>query len=269
MDEKRSELNRPLRVVVFSGGPVLERGVKEFLRRLEDHPEIDLLACFCQSKNPSFSGVIYDLWRRRQLLAIPLLIARVLGRLADFLSRPIDEFSLKRKLNRLSERIHYVPDIHGEAVLEAVRSLSPDLGLIYGAPILKPKLFQIPTCGTLGIHHGKVPDYRGKKTTFWAVYNREKTAGVTIQKVNAGLDTCDIVKQGEVPIDRQSLRAVWNGVHKLGLELYIQALLEIKRGNATFHPQTKGNGKLYRDPTAKDILRLWLRRTEGVNRIGE
>jgi hypothetical protein len=48
MAEGLEVLSRPIRVVVFAGGPVLERG-EGFLCRLEDHPEIDLLACICQS----------------------------------------------------------------------------------------------------------------------------------------------------------------------------------------------------------------------------
>ena len=70
---------------------------------------------------------------------------------------------------------------------------------VCGAPILKPELFEIPAFGTLGIHHGRLPEYRGKKTTFWAIYNGDSTAGVTIQRINAGLDTGEIVCTGEVP----------------------------------------------------------------------
>jgi methionyl-tRNA formyltransferase len=152
-----------------------------------------------------------------------------------------------------------VPDIHAGDVLERVRSLAPDLGLIYGSPILKSVLFEIPTFGTLGIHHGQVPEYRGKKTTFWAMFNGEKTAGVTIQKVNAGLDTGQIVKQGVVPIGCHSQRAVWHELEALGLNLYIQAIIEVKQGTASYQPPLGQKGKLYRDPQLADIATLWWR----------
>jgi methionyl-tRNA formyltransferase len=118
-------------------------------------------------------------------------------------------------------------------------------------------LFEIPVLGTLGIHHGKVPEYRGKKTTFWAMFNGEKTAGVTIQKVNAGLDMGEIAKQGEVSIGRRSLRSVWNELEKLGLDLYLQAIVEVKQGTASYQPQVGKKGKLYRDPKLGDILTFW------------
>ena len=259
MTDSLNKLNRPIRVIVFSGGPVLERGVKQFLCRLDDHPEIDLLDCFCQSADQSFKAVMRDLWRRRRLLSVPLLGIRIAGKAWRFLAHPRQHRSLDKKISELSNRIHYVPDIHAETVLECVREQNPDLGLIYGSPILRPELFEIPKFGTLGIHHGKVPKYRGKKTTFWAVYYGEETAGVTIQKVNAGLDTGEIVKEGNVPIGSRSLRAVWNNLNKLGLDLYIQAILDIKHGKAHYQPQEGKKGRLYSDPRIKDILTLWWR----------
>jgi methionyl-tRNA formyltransferase len=147
-------------------------------------------------------------------------------------------------------------------VLDQVHALEPDLGLIYGSPILKPELFKIPNLGTLGIHHGKVPEYRGNKTTFWAMYNGEPVAGVTIQKVNQGLDTGSIVKTGEVKADRRPYQAVFRDLEALGLDLYIQAILEVKHGVAEFKPQSGVKGKLYRNPKLGDFLRFWSRQIQ-------
>jgi folate-dependent phosphoribosylglycinamide formyltransferase PurN len=263
MIESERELKGPIRVVMFGGGPVLEWGVKQFICRLEEHQEIEFRGAFCQSESQTFWAVVKDLWRRRRLLAVPLLLVQIGSGIGRFLFQPRAEIELNRKMARLSDRIHFIPNIHAEEVLEDVRSLKPDLGLIYGSPILKPELFEIPTFGTLGIHHGKVPEYRGKKTTFWAIYNGEETAGVTIQKINAGLDTGQIVKEGAVPIGRHSQRAVWNELESLGFDLYIQAIIEVKQGTASYRPQVGKKGKLYRDPTFGDILTFWRRQFNG------
>jgi len=259
MTDKGLERKDPIRVVLFGGGPVLERGVKQFMCRLEEHSEIEFLGGFCQSQAQTSGAVVKDLWRRRGILALPLLLIQIVSGIGRYVSQPRAEVKLNTELDRLSGRIHYVPDIHADAVLEDVRSLEPDLGLIYGSPILKPKLFEIPRLGTLGIHHGKVPEYRGKKTTFWAMYNGEKTAGVTIQKVNRGLDTGEIVKAGEVPTGRRSLQVVWHDLEQLGLDLYLQAILEVREGTATYQPQVGKKGKLYQDPEFGDILTFWRR----------
>lgn len=254
-----ADLTEPIRVVLFGYGPVLQRDFKQFICHLEAHPEIAFAGAYCQSEAQTCRAVVRDLWRRRRLLAVPLLLFQAANGLGRYLSRLRAELELNRAVSRVSDRIHYVPDIHAEEVLQSVRSIEPDLGLIYGSPMLKPELFEIPTMGTLGIHHGKVPEYRGKKTTFWAMYNGEETAGVTIQKVNAGLDTGQVVKEGVVPIGRRSLRAVWKDLEALGFSLYMQAILEVKAGTARYRPQTGESGKLYRDPGLGDILTFWWR----------
>jgi folate-dependent phosphoribosylglycinamide formyltransferase PurN len=253
----QNELGRPIRVVMFGSGPELNPDAKQFLCRLEEHPEIEFLGAFCQAQSQSLGAVFRDLWKRRGLLALPLFVIWAANKTTRVLLHPREEITLKRKLEKISDRIHFVRNIHAPQVLEQVCALEPDLGLIYGSPILKPELFEIPGLGTLGIHHGKVPEYRGNKTTFWAMYNGDPVAGVTIQKVNKGLDTGSIVKTGEVKAYRRAYQAVFQELEALGLDLYIQAILEVKHGVAEFRPQSGVKGKLYRNPKPGDFLKFW------------
>jgi len=260
-------LNRPIRVVMFGSGPALNPDAKQFLCRLEEQLEIEFLGAFCQAQSQSLGAVFLDLWKRRSWLAFPLFFIWVTDRGIRFLLHPGEEIALRSTLEQISDRIHFVPDIHARQVLEQVCALGPDLGLIYGSPILRPELFDIPRLGTLGIHHGKVPEYRGNKTTFWAMYNGEPVAGVTIQKVNQGLDTGRIVKTGEVNAYGRPYHAVVHELETLGLDLYIQAILEVKHGTAEYTPQRDVKGKSYRNPKPGDFVKFWgkqLKRRIGI-----
>jgi len=252
-----------IRVVLFGGGPVLEPDVKRFLARLEDDPQIELCAAFCQSAQQSGGAVVRDLFRRRGILALPVLALQLLARLRRALSEGPRQRRTEQTVEALGRRLNFVADIHAAEVLKRVRSLRPELGLVYGAPILRPELFEIPALGTLGIHHGKMPTYRGKKTTFWAMANGEKSAGVTIQKINRGLDTGQIVRQGEVPIGRRSHGRVWRDVEELGLSLYLAAIQDFATGRVTYLAPTGRKGKLYRDPKPRDLLGFYWRRWTG------
>jgi folate-dependent phosphoribosylglycinamide formyltransferase PurN len=254
--------NRLIRVVMFGGGPELTADAQEFIYRLEMHPEIQFLGAICQAESPTLGAIFKDLWNRRGILAFPLLAVRSFSSMRRYLENSQKARALAKKLDEISERIHNVKDIHAQDVKDLLQALKPDLGLIYGSPILKPELFDLPELGTLGIHHGKVPAYRGNKTTFWAMYNDEAVAGVTIQKINAGLDTGCIVKEGEIPIGHRSYQRVWRELEALGLDLYIQAILEVKNGTATYRPQIGKKGKLYRNPKLKDYLAFWVKRTK-------
>lgn len=267
MSANQIEVNRPIRVVMFGSGPELNPDAKQFVCRLEEHPEIKFLGAFCQAQSQSLRAVLIDLWKRRRWLAFPLFVISVINKAMRFLLHPRKEIALQRNLEKISDHIHFVTDIHAQSVLEQVYALNPDLGLIYGSPILKPELFEIPSLGTLGIHHGKVPEYRGNKTTFWAMYNGERVAGITIQKVNRGLDTGSIVKAGEVSTQGRAYHAVVHELETLGLDLYMQAILEVKHGTAEYRPQSGVNGKLYRNPKPGDFLKFWgrqIRRRVGI-----
>lgn len=267
MTANQIEVNRPIRVVMFGSGPELNQDAKQFLCRLEEHPEIELLGVFCQAQSRSWLAVFIDLWKRRRWFAFPLFVIWVTNKAMRFLLHLREEIALQRSLEKISDRIHFVTDIHARNVLEQVRALNPDLGLIYGSPILKPELFEIPSMGTLGIHHGKVPEYRGNKTTFWAMYNGERVAGVTIQRVNRGLDTGSIVKTGEVSTQGRAYQDVVHELESLGLDLYMQAILEVKHGTAEYNPQRGVKGKLYRNPKPGDFLKFWgrqIRRRIGI-----
>lgn len=250
-------MDRPIRVVMFGSGPVLNHDARLFLYRLELHPEIELLAAICQAPSQSIWAVFKDLWSRRGLLAVPLMVAWLWGRIWHGIANPQLAFKLWRVLRGMGDRIRFVEDIHSDTVIEQLKSMKPDMGLVYGSPILRRELFETPAFGTLGIHHGKVPEYRGNKTTFWAMYNGEDTAGVTIQKINAGLDTGQIVKEGEVFVGSRTLGSVRRELEELGLELYIQAILDVKNGTASFRPQVGEKGRLYRNPKYNDLVRFW------------
>lgn len=254
-----SDPKQIIRVVMFGSGPELTHDARQFLYLLEMHPEIQLLAAVCQSKSQSVRAIFMDLWRRRGVLAVPLFIARFLAIINRYLQNPKQHLKMKKSLDEISSRLHFVENIHSQDVLNFVRSLEPDLGLIYGSPILKPELFTIPRLGTLGIHHGMVPEYRGNKTTFWAMFNGEAFAGVTIQKINEGLDTGEIVKEGKLPVGRLKYGQVVKKLEKLGLELYLQTIIEVKNGTAVFKPQPAFKGKLYRNPKPSDFMKFWIK----------
>jgi hypothetical protein len=254
-------LTRPIRVVYFAG-PYLEPAAMRFVAMLEAHPEVDLVLGLCQGEGAGYGHRLRNLWRRRGLLAMPVLAIDLLEALSEFIRAPRESLARRRLAGPALARFETVPDVHAPQVLERLQSLAPDLGVIYGGPILKPELFEIPALGTLGIHHGRVPKYRGKKTTFWEVYNGERVAGITIQRLGRGLDTGDIVRTAEVEIGRKGYNRVWREAQQHGCEAFLAAVLDVKRGQATFTPQEPSapQGPLYKQPTPREILMLWWRR---------
>ena len=262
-------LRRPLRVIIYCGGPELEDGLREFICRLEEEPRVEVLRAYREFRDgEGLRGMCADLWRRRGVFAVPILLSRFLGTMTNALRRTPHDSRSRAAVSVASDRIVCVDDLHAKRVVDEVRELAPDLGLVYGGPILKSSLFEIPAHGTLGIHHGAVPAYRGKKTTFWAVYNEEATAGVTIQRLGRGVDTGDVVKAGSVRIDGRLPASVFRDLESLGVDLYVAAVLEVRDGTAEYQPQRGPPGRLYRDPGVRDWLVLLFRRFLALARGG-
>jgi methionyl-tRNA formyltransferase len=254
-------LDRPIRVVQFSG-PYLDPPALRFALLLDAHPQIELIAVLCEGAGSGWSSRLRELQRRRGLLAVSVVARDLASAALRFVRAPRAALARRMGARRLATKIFTVPDMHAGEVLERIRNeWRPDLGAIYGAPVLRPELFEIPPFGTFGIHHGRVPHYRGKKTTFWEIYNGEPSAGVTIQRVNAGIDTGDVVRSGEVTIGAKSYGRVERETQELGFELYLQAILETAQGRARFsrQPSAAPAARHYKQPSAADFVRLWLR----------
>jgi folate-dependent phosphoribosylglycinamide formyltransferase PurN len=247
-------LDRPIRVVLF-GGAYFEPAALRFLLLIQDHAEIEFVGAFCQGSGRGVSHRVINVLKRRGPAALAVLCFEAARAIIGAARHPIQSFRLRRRAARAMQAVEIVPDIHAPDVIARVRALVPDLGLIYGSPVLRPVLFEIPAFGTLGIHHGKLPQYRGKKTTFWAMHNGDRSAGVTIQKINDGLDRGEIVREGDVPIGTKGYRTVESEVEDLGLKLYLDSILAIKRGKAKARPQPAGKFPLYRQPSPRDIIR--------------
>ena len=85
-----------------------------------------------------------------------------------------------------------------------IRSLQPDLMITIGAPILRPHIFSIPRLGTINVHFGIAPFYRGEDTVFWPMYYRdEHQIGVTIHQIDRGVDTGPMLAQEKVSVESQ------------------------------------------------------------------
>ena len=248
-------LEGPIRVAFF-GGADLEPGARRFVALLESHPDINLVLGFCEGRSSPF----LDLYRRRGILAVPGRTFALLAECLAFLRGPKEWLRLRRLAARAAAKFARVPNLHVPTVLAQLRAAAPDLGVIYGGPILKPELFRIPVFGTIGIHHGRAPQYRGKKTTFWEMYNGESHAGITIQRITEGLDTGDVLRQGAIPIGRKGYSCVWREVQEEGCRLFVDAILDVKHSRAQFRPQIGARGPLYRQPSPGTLLKFCLRR---------
>ena len=79
--------------------------------------------------------------------------------------------------------------VNGEAIQTKIQALAPDLMFVCGAPLLKPSIFNLPRLGTVNLHFGISPDYRGQHTLLWPLLQGDYgRIGATLHYVNEGID---------------------------------------------------------------------------------
>ena len=109
--------------------------------------------------------------------------------------------SLMKCAENLGIPFYYVEDLHSRTAMDLLRKSNPDLGVLYGTNIIKESVFTIPQLGSINLHQGLAPFYRGGPTVFWELFNDEKELGITIHYVAPKVDTGDIILQKTVPLD--------------------------------------------------------------------
>ena len=169
---------------------------------------------------------------------------------------PGSEFAMSAVESRPNMRLVRVTDIHAQESLDMVKAFEPDLGLSLAAPILRRPLFSIPKLGTINLHKGKVPDYRGMPPAFWELWNDERSIGCTVHWVDEKLDTGDIVRQTTVERAKFStVRSLQLQLDEVGVDLMRGAVKDILLGTPARHPQAP-QGKTYRKPTLAQMATL-------------
>ena len=169
-----------------------------------------------------------------QIAAVVTQPDRPQGR--DLKPQPSPVKLLARRLNLPVLQPERIRD--GKFIAE-FHSLQPDLVVVvaYGQ-ILPPAILDLPRHGCLNIHASLLPQYRGAAPIQWAIANSDTETGVTIMKMDAGLDTGPIVSQRRTPIRPEDDSATLHDrLAQLGAELLVQTIPDYVAGKIQPVPQ--------------------------------
>lgn len=121
-----------------------------------------------------------------------------------------------------------------EAV-ETLRSYQADIFVVAAfGQILPEEILSMPRYGCVNIHASLLPKYRGAGPIQWAIINGEKIAGVTIMRMDKGLDTGDMLFKTEVEIaPRETADTLHDKLAEAGARLIVEALAKIEAGDVT------------------------------------
>jgi methionyl-tRNA formyltransferase len=127
-----------------------------------------------------------------------------------------------------------------------LEALHPDATIVVGYGRIIPQwMIDLPPFGNINLHASLLPKYRGAAPIQWAIANGENVTGVTTMRIDAGLDTGDILLQEKVPIaPSDTALTLAPALAAVGAELMITTLRGLQAGTVRPHPQDHSRSSL-------------------------
>jgi methionyl-tRNA formyltransferase len=137
---------------------------------------------------------------------------------------PVKEAAL-----RLGLAVHQPERVRQPEAMERLRALAPEAMVVVGyGQIIPQAILDIPPLGVINVHASLLPKYRGAAPIQWAIARGERLTGVTTMKINAGLDTGDMLLKWETPIgEEETAIQLAERLAPAGAELLLQTLKNI------------------------------------------
>lgn len=151
-------------------------------------------------------------------------------------------------------KVFKTKDINAKSSLDCLRRYQPDLLVLAGfTQILKKPAIELARLGTINLHGGRLPDYRGASVLNWQIINGKPKIGISLIFVDEGIDTGDIISQKEWQLKpKDTIKDAVETSLKLFPVMLLKAVKDIEAGRVKRIKQNPNAGRLYRKRRPED-----------------
>jgi len=169
------------------------------------------------------------------------------GRGLELVPSPVKESALKLNLP-ITQPDRIKTNDEFRAQLTALR---PDAIIVVGYGRIIPQwMLDLPPLGNLNLHASLLPKYRGAAPIQWAIASGETVTGVTTMRIDAGLDTGDILQQQQLTIaPDDTTETLAPRLAAIGADLMVETLHGLQAG--TIHPRPQDDAQASLAPILK------------------
>lgn len=176
---------------------------------------------------------------------VPLVLTqpdRPAGRKMELQAPPVKTLAVARGLRVLQpEKIKTNSELRQE--LEAIQ---PDaIAVVAYGRIIPGWMLELPRLGCINVHGSLLPKYRGAAPIQWAVANGETETGVTTMRLDAGLDTGDMLLEARVPVGPDTRSSeLFPQLSVIGARALVETLEGLETGSITPRKQDDSQATL-------------------------
>jgi len=202
--------------------------------------------------------------------SIPLVVTqpdRPRGRGMEVAVSPVKDAAIRLGI-AVVQPVTIKNNVEFRAQLAAIRpDAVVDAIIVVGYGRIIPQwMIDLPRLGNLNLHASLLPKYRGAAPIQWAIANGESVTGVTTMRIDAGLDTGDILMQREIPIAAEdTAETLAPKLASIGADLMVETLRGLDTGEVRPTPQDhsqatlapilkKGDGRMDFARSASDLF---------------
>ena len=187
--------------------------------------------------------------------------AKKANRGMKFSISPVAEFAEAKNIE-----ISSPPSISSSEELKKLQEMNLDMIIVvaYGL-ILPEEVINLPKLGCFNVHASLLPRWRGAAPIQRAMIEGDQTTGVTIMKMDKGLDTGDIGLQKEIKIEQQNYSELEKELANEGAELLINFIDRLD-GSIQFTKQNDTQACYAKKIQKQEALIDWTENAEKINR---
>jgi methionyl-tRNA formyltransferase len=178
-------------------------------------------------------------------------------------SAPVEELAREHGIP-----VHFTERVDAETI-DLVKRAEPDVIVVNSWYHKMPaELYDLPPHGTLNLHDSLLPKLTGFSPVLWALISGESEFGLTVHRMDEGLDTGDILVQHSLPIGPTDTgtKLVMRGMELIPGAL-AEALGALESGSAVWRPQNKAERTYFHKRSGRDSLIDWSWPAEDLGRF--
>ena len=159
---------------------------------------------------------------------------------------------------------HVFSSLNSQAAIDQIKALHPACIVVAGTRILSREFLQNLRCPIINIHAGITPLYRGVHGAYWALAEkRPELCGVTIHRVDAGIDTGQVLAQEIVKPRPEDNFVTYPWLQLgVGLQLLVRLLPDVIAGRMAMTEPLTSESRLRTHPTIWEYC--WRKIVRGV-----
>jgi methionyl-tRNA formyltransferase len=190
--------------------------------------------------------------RGHEIAAVYTRAPKPAGRGMDVQHTPVEQ-----EARRLALAVHTPRSLKDEEAQAAFRAHNADTAVVVAYGLILPKsVLEAPRLGCFNIHASLLPRWRGAAPINRAIMAGDTESGITIMKMDEGLDTGAMTMVERVPIGADITAGDLHDVlSRLGADLMLRALAAAERGSLTLTPQPD-KGVTYAEKISKNETRI-------------